>query len=131
MNSQRNHSKHQKTSNQTQIIPWKGLKSQKFPGISGNLQSPKKRLHYIPPEIFHIDTKNGPYFKGATFSKAHHFGALHVSFRGCNSYYGILKVRPNNRLSCGGPLIRPLMTWMSRVPEVIGSKVIGSMGYNL
>ena len=30
-----------------------------------------------------IDTTKLPYLKGGTFSKAHHFGALHVGFREC------------------------------------------------
>ena len=30
-----------------------------------------------------IDTPKLPCLKGGTFSKAHHFGALHVGFREC------------------------------------------------
>ena len=38
------------------------------------------------PQKFNIDTKNWPYQKRDTFSKAHRFGYPAVSFQGCNPY---------------------------------------------
>ena len=70
----------------------------------------------MTPQQSNIDTKNGPFLKGpVTFSKAHHFGALHVSFREGSS--------PLNK---GGGMHFHLARniWKCRIQEISGWMIV-------